>query len=141
MKLEIFKPESLLPTITEMRNAATKMLDRLMQTESALPLYIQARAVAEVASILCESLKDLAISEALTEAGGAYGKSASVRGVGVQVRTLPAKWEGYSDAVLQKEAELCDIQEELRKLKKIEQLQGVASKVSQGETIAITFQK
>ena len=127
------------PSKLDMHSHAKTAIEATLESQSALPLYVHLKAVQEVIGAMLKALQQPALDEAFAETGGAMGRAALYRGAEITLRNLPAKYIGYSDAVLELEAKIEELGEELKRLRKIDQLQGTARKESQGATLSVTF--
>lgn len=128
-------------SLPEIQSEAATFADAALESQPALVLYIAAQQMEELAGAVKARVRDMAIGEALTESGGATGAVAQYRGVGVSVRNLPAKWDGYSAEVYEMEAKIEAMKKELAAMKKLEQAKGLALKTEAGCTLAITLAK
>lgn len=71
-----------------------------------LETYIKAKAISDVATSICKTIKDVAIDEA-----SKYGPEDKVLGVGFATKSTPTQYD-FSD-----DSEWCDLEEKIKELK------------------------
>lgn len=139
--MEYLVPSRVYQSKAEIETNIAIALNSLLESHSALDLYAQLKQMELAVAAGLNKLREGAISDALSLTGGAMGKAEALRGVEVSVKMLPKKYVGYSDAVTEKEAEIEIAKEQLKSLKKIDELQGVARVEEQGCTVQVSFRK
>jgi len=139
--MEYLIPSRIYQSKSEIETSVALALDELLESHSALDLYAQLKQLELATAAGLAKLREMAISDALSLTGGAMGKAEALRGVEVSVKMLPKKYTGYSDAVTAKEAEIEIAKEQLKSLKKVDELTGTAVAVEQGCTVQVSFRK